>query len=239
MSERNDRNNLEYIHELSLSFNGFADRERPVTGLASESHVSFTVAILEPVPGTIAKSALVRAVVVLPRLVSILECDWVEIASLGLNLDGPRQMAGNAEGLGVGIDGLLLSETNNLACSIIDDGVKGVICSNAVLVALVLDHVHGAPSGSEAGRGIDGLEDAEAKGCGTNLGNAACVRDAAALRVLSLLAQVAGVSLRSVDELFHVEVFPVVEARKAQNGVVKAVFGVSINASRFGVLYGD
>jgi hypothetical protein len=169
--------------------------KRPVTCLASEPHVSLSVTILEPVPWTIAESALVRGFVVLPCLVSILEYDWVGITSLGLNLNGPRQMAGYAERLGVAVDWLLLSESDDLACCIIHNDIKGVICSNAVLIALVLDDVHGAPSGSEAGRRIDGLENAEAKGSGANLGNAACVRDSAALGVLFLLAQVAGVSL--------------------------------------------
>jgi hypothetical protein len=188
--------------------------------LAREPHISLPIPILKPMLLPIPKRTLMPRIVVLPRLISILERNWIGIPTLCLNLHGIRQMTSQTQRLTAPIDRLLLRQSNNLLCRIIHDNIKRVVRANAVFITLVLYNVHSAPAGSEARGWIHGLEDAKAESRGADLGDAAGVFDAAE-RSFLLFAEFAVLSVSGfVDEALDVEVFPVVEVFEAENGVV-------------------
>jgi hypothetical protein len=149
-------------------------------------------------------------------------------------------VAGQAQRLTPSIDRLLLSRSDNFLGRIVQYNIKSILAADAVLVALILHNVHGAPAGCEAGGGVHGLEDTEAEGCGADFGDAAGVLDATAQAGEPLFAELAVLAVPGfVDEALDVEIFPVVEVFEAQDRVVQAVFSVAINTTSFGELNGD
>jgi hypothetical protein len=103
----------------------------------------------------------------------------------------------------------------------------------------VLDNVHGAPAGCEARGGVDGLEDAETESSGSDLGDAARPDNLVASDSVCLLAQLAVLALGVIDEGLRIEVCLVLEVLEAEDGVVEAIFFVTVYAAGFGELDRD
>lgn len=179
-----------------------------------------------------------RSISALPCLATILEDYRVRVSAFGFDFDSPRKMTSDTQGLGSRIDRSTLYQSNDLVCSIINNNIKGIISTDPIFVALVLDDVHGTPAGSEAWSWVDRFEDTESEGRCPNFWDAACVCDTATLVDFCLLAELAVLTVSSlVDESLYVEVFPVVEVRKLQDRVVKTIFRVTVDAASLGVLY--
>jgi hypothetical protein len=141
--------------------------------LASKSHVTLAVTVLISVTRSVAESALVASIVVLPRLATVLEHHRVVVTTLGLDLNSVGQVAGDAQSLGLRVDGSALNRSNDLLLRVVDDDIECVFTADSVLVALVLYDVHGTPAFREAWGRVHRLEDAETKGSGADLGDTA------------------------------------------------------------------
>lgn len=178
---------------------------------ASKTHITLAVTILIAMLWPIAKGALMARIVILPRLASILEHNWIEVATLCFDLNGPWQMARNAESLALCINRGTLHLSNDLARGVVDDDVESVIRTNAIFIALVLYDVHRAPSRCESRRRVDGLEDTQTKSCGANYWDTALPADGTGADDVPLFAQVAVVALGVIDHVLYIHRLPVVE----------------------------
>lgn len=174
-----------------------------------------------------------------PRLIPIPKHHRIPIPASRLNLNLIRQMALHPQRLRDRINSPALHRRKDLMQRIVNNDVERILRANAVLITLVLDDVHRAPTGCEARVCIDGAEDTQAVGGCAEFRDAAFVHDASAEIRFALLAEVAVGAGGVGDEGLHVERVPVVEVGEAEDGVVEAVFGVAVYAAGAGVLDGD
>ena len=181
---------------------------------------------------------MIRPVIAVPRLARILELDRIGIFSRRRDVNRIGQITIHRERLRRRIDGRLGHESDLVLVGVVDQDVEGVVGSDAVLVALPLHDVHGAPPG-RVGRLRHRLVVADAEERGADVWDTASPEQFLVCAQLAAGAEFPGVVALLGDQGVEVERFPVVDVGELEDGAVEAVGGVTVDTAGFGVGDGE
>ena len=182
-----------------------------------------------------AEIGMMCLIVAAPPLVAVREHHGAIVAAIISNDDHMGQVAVEVEALGDGIEGGLLHLANGGVVGVEHEDVELVVGADAILIALVLHHMHGAPPGREPGRLYRRVAVQSEALLAQHWHPAQPAQLLRAWASVFPPAQVARFFLlRPFAHLRHVQRLPVIHGCQLQDWCVQPVFRISVYPARFG-----
>ena len=179
-----------------------------------------------------------RSISTRPRFPRKRKANSVIINPRSRNLQHIRQIAIDTQSLTRSINKLLRNLSDGFVAGVINDDIEIIICTNAILIALVLLDMHSAPAWRIAGAmnkvvavETEAVVDARPRDVADPA--EALSSRSSTLPAAEIVFVLAGVGV-GVGVGFDVEGVPIVDVRELEDGAVETVFCVAVYAAGFG-----